>query len=182
MWPPHVQLRISFGWMDAFNRGCTTNKYSWDFEAACVWYNVGAIHSLMGAHQDRSSTSGIKGAHQHFQKAVAVFSHIKNELVTDLQGTLPAEFTQSGLDLCIEIHRGHAQSCFYEKAKMAGMKPGVLARLAMQASQYYDSALTHAQVRVCCTASARVAHVHHHSPHAGPPPPAPRSHPPFPSS
>ena len=61
--------------MDAFNRGCTTNKYSWDFEAACVWYNVGAIHSLMGAHQDRSSASGIKAAHQHFQVRASCSRH-----------------------------------------------------------------------------------------------------------
>ena len=145
-----MQLRIAFSWFDAFKPRNKSSMYSWDFESAAVWYNLAALHSLQGAHQDRSGPEGIKAAHSHFQQAVAIFTHLKNEVVPALEGSVPAEFTQPGLDLCIELHRGHAQSCFYEKAKLANMKPGVLARLAMQASIMYGSAATHAKVRPAC--------------------------------
>ena len=143
------KLRLCFTWFDAFKPRSKTYKYTWDFEAANVWYNLGALHSSLGAHQDRSSQAGVRAAFKHYQEAVAAFTHLKEEIVPTLEGNLPAEFNQAGLDMCIELHRGHGQSCFYEKAKMSSMKPGVLARLAMQASVFYGSASTHCAVRAC---------------------------------
>lgn len=44
-----------------------------DFEISCILYNIGALHSQLGAVDSRTNPDGMKMACTHFQCAVWAF-------------------------------------------------------------------------------------------------------------
>ena len=62
-----------FTWAEAYT-GSSTSASDVDFEMACVLYNLGALHSQLGARMaDSSSAEGLKAALTHFQSAAWAF-------------------------------------------------------------------------------------------------------------
>ena len=49
-----------------------------NFELACVLYNIGGLHSHLGALESRVSPEGMKVACTHFQCAAWAFQHLKD--------------------------------------------------------------------------------------------------------
>jgi tyrosine-protein phosphatase non-receptor type 23 len=49
-----------------------------NFELACVLYNIGGLHSHLGALESRVSHDGMKVACTHFQCAAWAFQHLRD--------------------------------------------------------------------------------------------------------
>lgn len=83
------------------------------------------------------SGDGIKEASKSFQQAAWVFDHLRT-LVTNLQPTETSiDFTAESLGCLTNLMLAQAQYLFYRKAMEAGMKSSVLAKIAMQISEYF---------------------------------------------
>ncbi|XP_011875510.1 PREDICTED: tyrosine-protein phosphatase non-receptor type 23 [Vollenhovia emeryi] len=127
----------TFTWRDAYaNLVCSLGSIR--FEIISILYNIGAMHSQLGARTERNSADGMKMACTHFQCAAWAFEHLKNS------------FPQpSGIDLSPELmtfmHQlslAQAQECILEKSMLDNRKPTIVAKVAKQIVDYFTMALT----------------------------------------
>ncbi|KAL0126102.1 hypothetical protein PUN28_004908 [Cardiocondyla obscurior] len=128
---------VIFTWRDAYaNLVCSLGSIR--FEIISILYNIGAMHSQLGAQTERNSADGMKVACTHFQCAAWAFEHLKNS------------FPQpSGIDLSPELmtfmHQlslAQAQECILEKSMLDNRKPTIVAKVAKQIVDYFTMALT----------------------------------------
>ena len=161
--------RLVFAWNDAFRPKKTLTQTDAEFERACVYFNLGALESLAGMQQDRSTVEGTKAALAHFQSAAGVFGDLLDGIhgtstasssstsATDgagdappspalrdfhVKGPLTSDLSFEGLSMLKSLMLAQAQVCYVEKATKDGLKPSVLSKLAVEASKLYDAALT----------------------------------------
>ncbi|XP_018043655.1 PREDICTED: tyrosine-protein phosphatase non-receptor type 23 isoform X2 [Atta colombica] len=128
---------VTFTWRDAYaNLVCSLGSIR--FEIISILYNIGAMHTQLGARAERNSADGMKMACTHFQCAAWAFEHLKNS------------FPQpSGIDLSPELmtfmHQlslAQAQECILEKSMLDNRKPTIVAKVAKQIVDYFTMALT----------------------------------------
>ena len=48
------------------------------YEQACILYNIGALHSVLGALDNRQTAEGMKVSCTHFQCAAWAFQHLRD--------------------------------------------------------------------------------------------------------
>ena len=83
---------------------------------------------------------GIKEASKMFQQAAWTFEHLRS-LVSNLSPSdVSTDFTSESLGMLSNLMLAQAQYLFYKKALDAGMKAGVLAKIAMQVAEYFKKA------------------------------------------
>ena len=94
-------------------------------EVACILFNIGALHTNLGAMDKRQTADGMKMSCSHFQCAAWAF-HQLNENYPQSRET----------DLCIEvvafletISLAQAQECILEKSIFDARKPGNIAKV-----------------------------------------------------
>lgn len=94
------------------------------FEMASILYNIGALHSQLGASEPRNTADSLKAACTHFQQAAWAFMYLR-ELYPQ----------PSGVDVCSEIVRvlqeicfAQAQECILEKSIQDTRKPSVVGK------------------------------------------------------
>lgn len=127
---------VSFTWRDTYaSMVCTSSDIR--FEMVCILYNIGALHTQLGALDTRVSADGMKMSCTHFQCAAWAFEHLK--------GSFPQP---AGVDLAPDIMQfmyylslAQAQECILEKSMMDNRKPTIIAKVAVQIVDYYNSAL-----------------------------------------
>ncbi|XP_032619140.1 rhophilin-1 isoform X3 [Chelonoidis abingdonii] len=69
--PPNKNLGIFFHWYDSLT-GVPSHQRALAFEKGSVLFNIGALHTQIGARQDRTTLQGVDRAIDAFQKAAAV--------------------------------------------------------------------------------------------------------------
>lgn len=94
-------------------------------ELACILYNIGALHTVLGAMDNRQTSDGMKMSCSHFQCAAWAFQQL-NERFPQPRET----------DLCQDIIRflgtvslAQAQECILEKSIVDARKPGIVAKV-----------------------------------------------------
>ncbi|CAL8394123.1 unnamed protein product [Boreogadus saida] len=68
--PPNRNLGVHFHWYDSLT-GVPSCQRALAFEKGSVLFNLGSLHTQMGARQDRSCTAGVDRAIDAFQRAAA---------------------------------------------------------------------------------------------------------------
>eukprot|EP01119_Soliformovum_irregulare_P009995 TRINITY_DN2416_c0_g1_i1.p1 TRINITY_DN2416_c0_g1~~TRINITY_DN2416_c0_g1_i1.p1 ORF type:complete len:831 (-),score=256.75 TRINITY_DN2416_c0_g1_i1:39-2456(-) len=131
-------VRISFPWYDSF-KNRKTALFSIHFEKTSILYNIGVTLAQMGTLQNRTTSDGLKAACQNFQQAAGVFELLKEELEKHPQPNVPDLSTEC-INMYINLMLGQAQECFAEKALKDNMNPSIVAKLAAQASSFYETA------------------------------------------
>jgi programmed cell death 6-interacting protein len=137
-----AKVKLSFTWFDAFKPARKIVKYSLTFEQAAILFNCASMESHAGVQCDRTDPEGLKAACKHFQQAAGIFKHLKDNVCPKITGDLTSDFSQEGLELLVGVMLGQAQACFYEKAVKGKMKSGIVCKLAAQAADFYNQALT----------------------------------------
>ncbi|XP_074842687.1 rhophilin-1 isoform X3 [Carettochelys insculpta] len=69
--PPNKNLGVFFHWYDSLT-GVPSHQRALAFEKGSVLFNIGALHTQIGARQDRMTLQGVDRAIDAFQKAAAV--------------------------------------------------------------------------------------------------------------
>ncbi|KAL1424172.1 hypothetical protein MTO96_003667 [Rhipicephalus appendiculatus] len=109
---------VPFMWTDIYS-GMVFNIMDIKYEQASILYNIGALHSKLGALENRSSSEGMKIACTHF-----------HDMSHDL------------LLFFVNIFLGQAQECILEKSMLDRRKSSITAKVAAQVVEYFRAAVS----------------------------------------
>ncbi|XP_020286382.1 tyrosine-protein phosphatase non-receptor type 23 isoform X2 [Pseudomyrmex gracilis] len=127
---------VTFTWKDSYtNVVCVLANIR--FEIMSILFNIGAMHSQLGARTERNSADGMKMACTHFQCAAWACEHFKNSYSQPSGMDLASELMTFMHQLCL----AQAQECILEKSMLDNRKPTIVAKVAKQIVDYYSMAL-----------------------------------------
>lgn len=127
---------VYFSWKNPLtNVACSVRDIR--FEQMCILYNIGALHTQLGALESRNSPDGMKMACTHFQCAAWAFKTVKEnyyEFVTLLE-TIPL------IHFWEQVCLAQAQECILEKSMLDNRKATIIAKVSVQVEDYYRRSL-----------------------------------------
>ncbi|XP_048366481.1 LOW QUALITY PROTEIN: tyrosine-protein phosphatase non-receptor type 23 [Sphaerodactylus townsendi] len=106
------------------------------YEQACILYNLGALHSMLGAMDKRVSEEGMKVSCTHFQCAAGAFTYLRDHF----PHSYSVDMSHQILNLNINLMLGQAQECLLEKSMLDNRKSFLVARISAQVVDYYKEA------------------------------------------
>ncbi|KAG8036686.1 hypothetical protein G9C98_004008 [Cotesia typhae] len=127
---------VPFSWRDTY-ANMVFSLSNIRFEIISILYNIGAIHTQLGAKTERTSADGMKMACSHFQCAAWAFEHLQNSYPQPPGVDMAPELMKFMHQLCL----AQAQECILEKSMLDNRKPTIVAKVAKQIVDYYALAL-----------------------------------------
>ena len=127
---------LPFKWADAFDTSEVSSISDWNFERACVIFNLAAAISYLATHCDRGTAEGLKTACQLYQQSAGAL-HEVHELVKAGAWSATADLASDTIQALESLMLAQAQKCFFEKAEGDGMKHKVLAMLSAECAALY---------------------------------------------
>ena len=124
-----------FVWVDIFSDHHVTGDIN--YEMAAIMFNIGTLHAELGALDPRKDDSGMKMACTHFQCAAWAFEQIKNNPV-ELESK---DLSHDLLSFMYQVSIAQAQECILDKSISDKRKPSIIAKVAAQVVEYYNTAL-----------------------------------------
>ncbi|XP_032876316.1 tyrosine-protein phosphatase non-receptor type 23 [Amblyraja radiata] len=106
------------------------------YEQACILYNLGALHSMLGAVDNRVTEEGMKVSCTHFQCSAGAFTY----LCDHFSHSFSVDMSHQILNLNINLMLGQAQECLLEKSMLDNRKSFLVARISAQVVDYYKEA------------------------------------------
>ncbi|XP_038664782.1 tyrosine-protein phosphatase non-receptor type 23 isoform X1 [Scyliorhinus canicula] len=141
----YLQSRIPMGsgeeaaapvtWTEIFS-GKTVTIDEICYEQACILYNLGALHSMLGAVDNRVTEEGMKVSCTHFQCSAGAFSYLRDHF----SHSYSVDMSHQILNLNINLMLGQAQECLLEKSMLDNRKSFLVARISAQVVDYYKEA------------------------------------------
>ncbi|RMB93826.1 hypothetical protein DUI87_29703 [Hirundo rustica rustica] len=122
-------------WTEIFSGKAVTHE-DIKYEQACVLYNLGALHSMLGAMDKRVSEEGMKVSCTHFQCAAGAFTYLRDHF----PHSYSVDMSHQILSLNINLMLGQAQECLLEKSMLDNRKSFLVARISAQVVDYYKEA------------------------------------------
>lgn len=92
------------------------------FEMASILYNIGALHTQLGAAEPRTTPDSLKAACTHYQQAAWAFNYLKEQYPQPSGADISTEI----LSLLQEICFAQAQECILDKCIQDTKKPSVI--------------------------------------------------------
>lgn len=126
---------IQFSWKDAY-AGVVCSASDLSLELMSVLYNIGALHSQLGASDSRQNPDGMKMACTHFQCAAWAFQQARELYPQQVALSLAPEVLHFMELSCL----AQAQECILEKSMTDSRKCTIIAKVASQAVDYYHQA------------------------------------------
>ncbi|KAJ8960856.1 hypothetical protein NQ318_020154, partial [Aromia moschata] len=108
------------------------------FELMVIMYNIGALHSYLGATDTRSTPDGMKMACTHFQCAAWAFQTVKEKFHQFVIYMSSVELIHFFQQVCL----AQAQECILEKSMLDNRKATIIAKVAVQVYSYYRQSLS----------------------------------------
>lgn len=127
---------VPFMWTDIYS-GMVFNIMDIKYEQASILYNIGALHSKLGALENRGSSEGMKIACTHFQCAAWALSQVK-DLFPQPKGS---DMSHDLLLFFRNVFLGQAQECILEKSMLDRRKSSITAKVATQVVEYCRAAV-----------------------------------------
>ncbi|XP_071789061.1 programmed cell death 6-interacting protein-like isoform X4 [Asterias amurensis] len=143
---------VTFTWQDAFDKGSffgggrKQSGSTGSYEMVCVLFNIAAMNSQIAALQSSEDDDSLKTAAKQFQQAAGIFNHLKDTVVSSVQSIRTFDIHPDCLAALGALMLAQAQDTFFKKARQDKMKNGVIAKIAMTASEEYAEALKLCQV------------------------------------
>ncbi|KAK7498289.1 hypothetical protein BaRGS_00010549 [Batillaria attramentaria] len=104
------------------------------FEQACILYNIGALHSNLGAIDTRQNAEGMKVSCTHFQCAAWAFEHLRDHFGSSGMST---DMAHELLTFHINVMLAQAQECILEKSMIDSRKNTITAKVSAQVVEFY---------------------------------------------
>ncbi|XP_050427049.1 rhophilin-2 [Adelges cooleyi] len=111
--PPDRSMGIYFEWYDSLT-GVPSCQKTVAFEKACVLFNVAAIHTQIGAKQNRLSEKGLDQAIGCFLRAAGTYTYIQETFVN----APSMDLSSNMMTLLAKIMMAQAQECLFEKLEL----------------------------------------------------------------
>ncbi|XP_037022635.2 rhophilin-1 isoform X5 [Artibeus jamaicensis] len=106
---PARSLGLLFHWYDSLT-GVPAQQRALAFEKGSVLFNIGALHTQIGARQDRSRTEGAGRAAEAFQRAAGAFRLLRDKFS---QAPSP-DMSPASLSALEQLMAAQAQECVFE--------------------------------------------------------------------
>ncbi|KAM4704635.1 tyrosine-protein phosphatase non-receptor type 23 [Rhinophrynus dorsalis] len=132
---PEQEASVPITWTEIFSGKSVTHE-DIKYEQACVLYNLGALHSMLGAMDKRVSEEGMKVSCTHFQCAAGAFAYLRDHF----NHSYSVDMSHQILNLNINLMLGQAQECLLEKSMLDNRKSFLVARISAQVVDYYKEA------------------------------------------
>ena len=126
---------FNFSWSDAY-AGNSYTLPDFDYELAAVLYNLGALHSILGATEKRDSSESMKVACTHFQCAAWAFHTLPDRYPKVYTPDISPELMAVMSQICL----AQAQECILEKSILDHRKSSIISKVGAQVSDYYFAA------------------------------------------
>ncbi|XP_076459349.1 LOW QUALITY PROTEIN: tyrosine-protein phosphatase non-receptor type 23-like [Babylonia areolata] len=104
------------------------------FEQACILYNIGALHSNLGAIDTRQNAEGMKVSCTHFQCAAWAFEHLRDHFGSSSMST---DMAHEYLTFHVNVMLAQAQECILEKSMIDSRKNTITAKVSAQVVDFY---------------------------------------------
>ncbi|XP_021352040.1 tyrosine-protein phosphatase non-receptor type 23-like [Mizuhopecten yessoensis] len=131
------EAAIPFTWEDIhLGREITIGDVK--FEQACILYNIGALHAILGTMETRQSADGMKVSCTHFQCASWAFEYLRDHFGCSL---MSADMSHDLLTFQMNLMLAQAQECILEKSMIDSRKCSITAKVAAQIVEFYRIAL-----------------------------------------
>lgn len=131
---PARSLGLLFHWYDSLT-GVPAQQRALAFEKGSVLFNIGALHTQIGACQDRSCPEGTTCAVEAFQRAAGAFSLLREKF----SHAPSPDMSPASLSMLEQLMTAQAQECVFEglslPAPMASHDCLAQLRLAQEAAQ-----------------------------------------------
>ncbi|XP_055288181.1 rhophilin-1 isoform X2 [Moschus berezovskii] len=131
---PARSLGLLFHWYDSLT-GLPAQQRALAFEKGSVLFNIGALHTQIGARQNRSCPEGIGRAVEAFQRAAGAFSLLRE----NFSHAPSPDMSPASLSMLEQLMSAQAQECVFEGLLLQapGATHDCLAqlRLAQEAAQ-----------------------------------------------
>ncbi|KAF4076163.1 hypothetical protein AMELA_G00227140 [Ameiurus melas] len=132
---PGQEAAVPVSWTEIFS-GKTVTHDDISYEQACILYNLGALHSMLGAMDNRVSEEGMKVSCTHFQCSAGAFAYLRDHFSHNYS----VDMSHQILNLNINLMLGQAQECLLEKSMLDNRKSFLVARISAQVVDYYKEA------------------------------------------
>ncbi|XP_052002622.1 tyrosine-protein phosphatase non-receptor type 23-like isoform X1 [Xyrauchen texanus] len=129
------EAAVPISWTEIFS-GKTMTHDDICYEQACILYNLGALHSMLGAMDNRVSEEGMKVSCTHFQCSAGAFTYLRDHFSQNFS----VDMSHQILNLNINLMLGQAQECLLEKSMLDNRKSFLVARISAQVVDYYKEA------------------------------------------
>ncbi|KAK2887378.1 hypothetical protein QQF64_013494 [Cirrhinus molitorella] len=130
------EAAVPVTWIDAFSGRNITHE-DINYEQACVLFNLGALHSLLGAMDNRISEEGMKVSCTHFQCSAGAFAHLRDHF----NHSYSSDMSSQALSINISLMLAQAQECLLEKTLLDNRKSHLIAKICAQVCDYYKDCL-----------------------------------------
>ncbi|KAM8786623.1 rhophilin-1 [Rhynchonycteris naso] len=131
---PARSVGLLFHWYDSLT-GVPAQQRALAFEKGSVLFNIGALHTQIGARQDRSCLEGTSRAVEAFQRAAGAFSFLREKF----SHAPSPDMSPASLSMLERLMIAQAQECVFEglllPAPAASHDCVAQLRLAQEASQ-----------------------------------------------
>ncbi|KAF2977504.1 hypothetical protein EK904_004422 [Melospiza melodia maxima] len=133
--PPSKTLGVFFHWYDSLT-GVPSHQRALAFEKGSVLFNLGALHTQIGARQDRASLPGLNQAIDAFQQAAGAFNYLKE----NFSNAPSLDMSAASLTMLVRLMVAQVQECVFEKMTLLRAQNDFLARLqlAQEAARVED--------------------------------------------
>ncbi|GBP56767.1 Tyrosine-protein phosphatase non-receptor type 23, partial [Eumeta japonica] len=129
-------VAIPFAWKDLYaNMSCSLADIR--FEMACVLYNIGAMHTQLGAAEPRTTPDSLKSVCTHYQHAAWAFHHLRDQFPQPSGADLSTDILKFLQEVCF----AQAQECILDKSIQDSRKSSVIGAVATQVLLYYRNSL-----------------------------------------
>ncbi|XP_014395988.1 PREDICTED: tyrosine-protein phosphatase non-receptor type 23 [Myotis brandtii] len=129
------EAAVPVTWTEIFS-GKSVAHEDIQYEQACILYNLGALHSMLGAMDKRVSEEGMKVSCTHFQCAAGAFAYLREHFPQ----AYSVDMSRQILTLNVNLMLGQAQECLLEKSLLDNRKSFLVARISAQVVDYYKEA------------------------------------------
>nr|XP_036879041.1 rhophilin-1 [Manis javanica] len=110
---PAGNLGLLFHWYDSLT-GVPAEQQSLAFEKGSVLFNIGALHTQIGARQDRSCLEGTSRAVEAFQRAAGAFSLLRE----NFSHAPSLDMKPASLSMLEQLMTAQAQECVFESLSL----------------------------------------------------------------
>ncbi|XP_077207459.1 rhophilin-1 [Paroedura picta] len=124
--PPNTNLGVFFHWYDSLT-GVPSHQRALAFEKGSVLFNIGALHTQIGARQDRATLQGVDCAVDAFQKAAGAFNYLKE----NFSNAPSLDMSAASLNMLVRLMIAQVQECVFEKSLLLWPQRDFLTRLQL---------------------------------------------------
>ncbi|KAK7886461.1 hypothetical protein WMY93_026082 [Mugilogobius chulae] len=141
---PGQEAAVPISWTEIFS-GKTVTHEDISYEQACILYNLGALHSMLGAMDNRVSEEGMKVSCTHFQCSAGAFSYLRDHFSHNYSVDMSHQILNLNINLMLVVDYYKEACRALENSETASMLGKIQKdwKKLVQMKIYYFASIAH---------------------------------------